>query len=686
LANSEPSQNRITKTDPTDARRNGNEPLRPDLTTRQVQRGTHQGDRYVRVIRSQMLRRVAPGILRATEAVSHPDGTLGHWYTRLKTFLVGKPLPTAAEKDERLNKVRALAVLSSDAISSSAYATEEILLVVILAGTAAVAYSVPVAMGIAVLLAIVAFSYRQTVHAYPQGGGAYNVSRENLGTPFGLVAAAALLVGYILTVAVSVAAGTAAITSAAPELYPYRVEISVGFVVLITLINLRGIKESSTIFALPTYLFIFSLTSVILLGLFRIALGEPQVAPRLAEGVSAVEPLSLFLLLRAFAAGTVAMTGTEAIANGVPVFKPPESKNAATTLTWMSAILAFFFVGLTYVAYHYGITPHETETVISQVAHRVLNNEMAYAFFQVTTMAILVLAANTSYFDFPRLAYVLANDGFMPHQLKFRGDRLVFANGIVTLGAVSILLIVLFGGSTHALIPLYAVGVFISFTLSQAGMVRHWWRTRTAGWRKSMVINAIGAALTAMVVLVVVIAKFALGAWIVLVLIPILVFLFYHVHRHYARVAEQLALAPGDDRALAPTRQIVIVPIGDLNKASLRALTFARSLAPQAIAVRIFYEPEEVETFRQEWARWCNGTQLVLLESPYRAFVEPLLAYIEELHRQDPAACVTIVLPEFVPAHWWEHFLHNQTALRLKTALLFRKNTVVIDVPYHLER
>lgn len=671
----------------TEARRNGTETVHPDLTTRQVQRGTHQGDRYVRVIRSQMIRRVAPGVLRASEAVSRPSGKLGRWYTQFKAVLVGKPLPTAAEKDERLNKVRALAVLSSDAISSSAYATEEILLVVILAGTVALVYSVPIAIGIAALLAIVAFSYRQTVHAYPQGGGAYNVSRENLGTPFGLVAAAALLVGYVLTVAVSIAAGTAAITSAAQELYPYRVEISVALIALITLVNLRGIKESSKIFALPTYLFIFSLATVIVLGLVRIASGDQRSEPQWVEGASMlVEPLSLFLLLRAFAAGTVAMTGTEAIANGVPVFKPPESQNAATTLTWMSAILAFFFVGLTFVAFHYGITPHEAETVISQVGRRVLQNEWAYAFFQLTTMLILILAANTSYFGFPRLAYVLANDGFMPHQLKFRGDRLVFTNGIVMLGALSILLVIVFGGSTHALIPLYAVGVFISFTLSQSGMVRHWWKTRAPGWRKSMVINTVGALLTAMVVLVVGAAKFTSGAWIVLVLIPILVFLFYQVQRHYGRVAEQLALSSRNGDALAPVRQIVIVPIGDLNKASLRALNFARSLAPHAIALHIFYEPEEIESFRQAWTRLGNGTQLVFLESPYRAFVEPLLAYIEELHRQDPAACVTIVLPEFIPAHWWEHFLHNQTALRLKTALLFRKNTVVIDVPYHLDK
>ncbi|MEW5719629.1 MAG: APC family permease, partial [Chloroflexota bacterium] len=648
-----------------------------------MHRGKHQADKYVRVVRSGALRRIAPGVLRASEQVSRPQGKIGRLYTRFKHVLVGKPLPTEAEKGERLNKIRALAVLSSDAISSSAYATEEILLVVILAGTIGLAYSVPIAISIAALLAIVAFSYRQTVHAYPQGGGAYNVARENLGTSFGLVAAAALLVGYVMTVAVSVAAGTAAITSAIQGLYPYNVEISVGFVALITMINLRGVKESGTIFAVPTYLFIFGLATVIVFGAIRIFLGDPPVEPRLASGAyhGSAESLSIFLLLRGFAAGTVAMTGTEAIANGVPVFKPPESKNAATTLTWMSFILAFFFVGLTAVAFHYGVTPHETETVISQVARIVLRNEIVYGFFQATTMLILILAANTSFFGFPRLAYVLANDGFMPHQFQFRGDRLVFTTGIVMLGAISIILIIIFGGSTHALIPLYAVGVFISFTLSQAGMVRHWWKTREPGWRKSMAINAIGALLTALVVLVVGIAKFALGAWIVIVLIPAIVFLFGGIHRHYQHVAEQLNLSSAEDQTTVPPRQIVIVPIGDLNKASLRALNFARSITSTPFAVRLFYEPHEVEEFRKEWLHWGQDTALVFLESPYRSFHEPLLAYIEELHRQDPAACVTIVLPEFIPAHWWEHFLHNQTAFRLKTALLFRKNTVVIDVP-----
>jgi amino acid transporter len=668
-------------------RRNGNNQhsIHADLTTLEVHRGKHQGDKYVRVIRSSALRRVAPGVMRATEQGSRPSGKIGRLYTRVKEVLVGKPLPMAAEKHERLNKIRALGVFSSDAISSSAYATEEILMALIVAGVVGMTYSVPISLGIATLLAIVSFSYRQTVHAYPHGGGSYTVSRENLGTQIGLVAAAALLIDYVMTVAVSVSAGTAAITSAFQSLFPYRVEISIALVAFIVLINLRGARDSGTFFAVPTYMFIFSLAGVILLGLFRILIGDlPQRVPYFETAV--FEPMTLLLALRAFASGSVAMSGTEAIANGIPAFKSPETRNAATTLTVMAGILGFFFVGVTFLSYHFGIVPMETETVISQVGRTVLGSGVLYGILQISTMLILVLGANTSFAGFPRLAYVLAQDGFMPHQLKFRGDRLGFTNGIIILGAVAAALIVVFGGSTHALIPLYAVGVFLSFTCSQAGMVRHWWKAREPGWRKSMLINGIGAILTAIILVVVWAVKFQHGAWIVFMMIPLLVLLFNGIHRHYQRVVEQLGLAPAEDQTIAPLHQSVIVPIGDLNKASLRALNFARLIAKDPVALRLFNEPHEVEEFRREWSHWGNSTPLVLLESPYRSFNEPLLAYIDELHRQDPDAFITIVLPEFIPAHWWENFLHNQTALRLKAALFFRKNTIVVDVPYHLEK
>jgi amino acid transporter len=667
---------------------NGSEPaIHADLTTLEIHRGSHRGDKYVRIIRGNphLLKRVAPGYLRATAEVSRPRGNIGRLYRGIKEFLVGKPLPSEAEKDERLNKIRALPVFSSDAISSSAYATEEILIVMVMAGAVGLAYSIPIALAIAFLLAVVSFSYRQTVHAYPHGGGSYTVSRENLGTQAGLVAAAALLIDYVLTVAVSISAGTAAITSAIQSLFPYRVEISVAFIVIITLINLRGVRESGTIFAVPTYLFVFSLAGVLVVGVARILLGEVATEePRLEH--KDLEPVTLFMILHAFAAGSVAMSGTEAIANGVPAFKPPESKNAATTLTWMSSILGVFFVGVTFLAYQYGIVPTETETIISQVGRAVLGTGVGYGIFQAATMLILVLAANTSFSGFPRLAYVLARDGFMPHQFTFRGDRLAFSNGIVILGAVAAALVIAFGGSTHALIPLYAVGVFLSFTLSQAGMVRHWWKSREPGWQKSMVINGTGACLTAVVLAVVGAVKFQLGAWVVLLLIPLLVLIFNGIQRHYQRVAEQLSLEHLGGKGIAPPRQIVIVPIGELNQASLRALAFARSISKDLVAVRVAFDADEASEFQQQWARWGNGNQLVILESPYRSFNEPLLVYIDALHRQDAEACITVVLPEFVPAHWWEHLLHNQTALRLKAALLFHRNTVTVDVPYHLVR
>lgn len=658
--------------------------IHPDLTMREVHRGKRRGDSYVRVVRSEALRRIAPGYLRATEQISRPTTGIGLLYRQVKAWLVGKPLPSIAEKEERLTKIKALAVFSSDAISSSAYATEEILIVLVAAGTFGLPYALPIAFGIAILLAIVSFSYRQTVHAYPHGGGSYTVSRENLGTQAGLIAASALLIDYVLTVAVSIAAGTAAITSAMPALYDYRVLIAVLFIGLITLINLRGIRESGTIFALPTYLFIFMLAGVIVLGIARLLLGAVQVGEPHFEHAS-FEPVTVFLILHAFAAGSVAMSGTEAISNGVPAFKPPESKNAATTLIWMSSILGVFFVGVTFLANQFGIVPNETETVISQVGRTVLGNGIPYGIFQVATMMILVLAANTSFADFPRLFSVLARDGFAPHQFLFRGDRLAFSYGIMVLGAVAAILTIMFGGSTHALIPLYAVGVFLSFTLSQSGMVLHWWRLREPGWRKSFIINAMGALLTGIVLVVVGWVKFPLGAWMVFLLIPILVVMFNGVHHHYRRVADQLSVKHLD-HAIATPRQIVVVPIGEINTVSLRALAVARSISKDPLAIHITYDEAEADAYRAEWTRWGNGTQLILLESPYRSFTEPLIAYINALHRQDPDACLTIVLPEFLPAHWWQHLLHNQTALRLKAALLFRRNTVVLDVPYHLER
>ncbi len=652
------------------------------------QHGKRQGDTYVRIVRPDphVLRRVAPGILEATEEISRPHGRIGGVYARLKQLVVGRPLATAEEKQERLTKFKALPIFSTDAISSSAYATEEILIVLVAAGAVGLSFAVPIAFGIAALLVIVSFSYRQTVHAYPLGGGSYTVSKENLGTQAGLIGASALLIDYVLTVAVSISAGTAAITSAYEPLFPYRVEISLVFILTMTLINLRGVRESGTIFALPTYSFILSLTAVIVIGVVRLLFqGAPAAVPHGPVSES-LEPMTLFLLLHAFAAGSVAMSGTEAISNGVPSFQPPESKNAATTLTLMSSILGFFFVGVTFLADRFTIVPSETETVISQIARAVLGNGLPFFVFQAATMLILVLAANTSFAGFPRLASILAQDGFMPHQMSFRGDRLAFSNGIIILGLIAASLVVAFGGSTHALIPLYAVGVFISFTLSQAGMVRHWWRLREPGWRKSLVINATGAVLTGTVLVVVGSVKFALGAWMVLILVPILVLTFNAIHSHYRHVEEQLDDTDTDaEEPESPLRQIVLVPIGNVNRATRRALAYAHSISSHPIAVSVVFDEHETEAFKEKWKRRGNGTELLLLQSPYRSFNEPLLAYIDELRRRDPEAYITVVLPEFLPAHWWEHFLHNQTALRLKAALLFHRNTVTIDVPTHLK-
>ncbi|MBI2845148.1 MAG: APC family permease [Chloroflexi bacterium] len=635
---------------------------------------------------ARLLRRLAPDYLLATEKVYEPKDLPGRIWSLLHFIAIGRPLPSAAEIHERLGKAKALAIFASDALSSNAYATEEILLVLVLAGSGALGLSLPIALTISLVLAMVAFSYRQTVQVYTKGGGSYTVAKENLGTLPGLVAAAALLIDYVLTVAVSVAAGTAALTSALPQLYEQRILLSLLFILLITLGNLRGIRESGNIFALPTYFFIFSMAGMILVGLFQATTGNiTPSAPQ--EAIAGSEPLTFFLILRAFSSGSVAMTGTEAIANGVPAFKPPEGKNAAITLFWMAAILATFFVGLTFLAQAYGIVPSETETVVSQLARGIFGEGVPYFMIQASTMLILVLAANTSFAGFPRLASVLALDRFMPHQMSFRGERLAFSRGIVVLAILAGVLIVAFGSSTHALIPLYAVGVFLSFTLSQSGMVVRWWRLRSPGWKRSVLINGSGAVLTGIVLIVVASTKFAGGAWIVILLVPLLVLLFLGISLHYRNVGEQLR--PSREAIIlnpATVRQKVIVPIADVNQASLRAVTYAKSISDDVIGVHVTDEPQEAEAIRKKWREWEWDTPLVILESPYRSLTPPLLTYIEALQKENPEGFVTVVVPEFIPAHWWENFLHNRSAERLKKAVLSMPNTVVIDVPYQLQR
>jgi amino acid transporter len=601
----------------------------------------------------------------------------------LKRLFVGTPLPTAQSRHERLGKATALATFASDALSSVAYATEEILLVLILAGTVALSYSLPIGVAIAALIAIVVSSYRQTILAYPQGGGAYIVSKDNLGVLSGLVAAAALLIDYVLTVAVSVAAGVAAVTSAVPALYPLRVWLCMVAVAGVSIANLRGIRESGKLFAAPTYLFIASLGVLVGWGVFGAVFGLLTKAPYQPHPPG-LEGVGLFLILRAFASGCAALTGVEAVSDGVPAFRTPEAHNARVVLTWLGVILVVLFLGMTYLAYDLGIVPREHETVVSQIARHLFGGGPVYFEIQLVTMLILLLAANTSFADFPRLAYFLARDRFIPRQFATQGDRLVFSNGIVILGGMALVLLLVFRGDTHRLIPLYAVGVFISFTLSQASMVRRWLRLRGEGWWWRIGFNALGAGATGVVMLTIATTKFSHGAWIVVLLIPTLVVLFLVVHRHYETVAAQLSLE--DVPPPPPLDNTVLVLVGDLHRGVVRALQYAQTLSPTAKAVYVETDPERTRRLEERWGKWGMGVPLIVLNSPYRSLLGPLMEYIDQLQRQrGEHHVVTVVVPEFLPARWWQQLLHNQTALLIKGQLLFRKNVVVTDVPYHLK-
>jgi amino acid transporter len=612
-----------------------------------------------------------------------------------KRLLIGKPIATEHQHHERLNKVTALAVFSSDALSSVAYATEAILAVLIIGGAAALGLSLPIGAGIAALLVIVAFSYRQTIRAYPKGGGGYIVARENLGENPGLVAAAALLIDYVLTVAVSISAGVAAITSLSsnwgfPDLKLYAVEIALVLIALVTLANLRGVKESGAIFAVPTYAFVVGMLLMIGYALVKDAI--VGVAPVVQPVPPAIAPtgevIGLWLVLRAFAAGCTALTGIEAISDGVPAFKEPESKNAAATLTWMVGLLVTMFLGITWLANAHGAVPNEFthETVISQIARTIFGIGPAYVTIQIATALILVLAANTAYADFPRLASFLSRDRFLPRQFSSRGDRLVFSNGILALGFASALLVVLFQANEIALLPLYAIGVFISFTLSQSGMVRRHLRLREPGWNRGVLINGLGALLTAVVMVVLGVTKFTHGAWAVLALIPVLVLIFKSINQHYRNVAEQLSLTTA--ARPSPVRRITaVVLVSGIHKGVLPALQLARSLAPDNVtAVIVNLDQEHTDKIRARWCDWGCDVPLVVLESPYRSLISPLLKYIDEVDGRYHDDELLVIMPEFVPARWWEHLLHNQTGLLLRTALTFRKGKTVISVPYKLGR
>ncbi len=605
--------------------------------------------------------------------------------SQFKRFIVGKPIPSHLAHHERLSRVTGLAVLSSDPLSSVAYATEEILRVLVLAGTGTLALASPIAFVIAAILGIVVFSYRQTIHAYPSGGGAYIVAKDNLGETPALIAAASLLIDYILTVAVSIAAGVAAITSAFPQWHVSRVELTLGFVALLMLGNLRGIRESGRIFAAPTYFFVVTILSLIALGTWHVLTGTVYPVAPVDPVVSQGDTLTLFLLLTAFSNGCTAMTGVEAVSNGVPAFRPPEAKNAAATMLIMVVLAITMFLGITLLAHAYHILPSESETVVSQLARGVFGSRgFAYYAVQAGTMAILVLAANTAYADFPRLASILARDRYVPRQFMNQGDRLAFSNGIVGLSIFAGILLVIFGGDTHSLIPLYMIGVFVSFTLSQAGMVVHWRRLRGPGWRTSAAINGVGALVTGVVLLVVATTKVAEGAWIILVLILLNVILFRMTRTHYDGVAAQLTLRDWQSRG--PRHNTVLVPISGLQRAVVEALDYAKTLSSDVRVVYVNVDPAATEQLRKSWDRYGDGLPLVVLESPYRSLMEPLLEYIEQIHAQHPGDYVTVVLPEFVPAKWWHHLFHNQRALLIKGALLFQPNTVVTSVPFHLRR
>ncbi|HEX4824554.1 MAG TPA: APC family permease [Candidatus Polarisedimenticolaceae bacterium] len=603
----------------------------------------------------------------------------------LKHVLVGRPIPSHLAHHERYTKSTGLAILSSDALSSVAYATEEILRTLLIAGTSALWFVTPIGAVIAGLMLVIAFSYRQTIHSYPGGGGAYRVARENIGVVPGLVAAAALLLDYVLTVAVSIAAGVAAITSAFPQWHDHTVVLSLLFLVGIAIGNLRGIRESGRIFAIPTYFFLVSMGMLLVVGAYKAMTG--QIVPIEATSGLIVPreagSLTVFLVLRAFANGCTALTGIEAISDGVPAFKPPEAKNAATTLLVMAACAVTLFMGVTLLAHAYAIVPKHDETVISQLNRAILGGRGSiYYMVQAATTMILVLAANTAYSDFPRLASIVARDKFLPRQFANQGDRLAFSNGIIVLSVLAGVLLVAFRGDTHALIPLYMLGVFVSFTLSQAGMVLKWRRERKPNWRIGAFISGLGATLTLIVLCVVAATKFMEGAWIIIVLIPVIVVHFLSTHRHYERVAEQLSL-----KGLSvPERKhnTVIVPIGGVHRAVVQALEYARTLSDDVRAVYVDVDPRATQEIREEWTRWGKGVRLEILASPFRSVMEPLLEYIEITNEERPNDFVTVLLPEFVPARWWHHLLHNQRALLIKGALLFRENIVVTSVPYHL--
>ncbi len=610
--------------------------------------------------------------------------------TNLRQLLIGPPLPSQRAGEERLSNFRALAALSPDALASIAYANQEIFLGLAVAGAAGLAYSGIIALAIAGLLAIVALSYSQVIRAYPGGGGSYSVARENIGIGFGLVAAAGLCLSYLLNVAVSMTAGVAAVASAFPVLWPYRTSLALALLVIITLANLRGLRESGAFVAGPVYFFVAAYLLMIGVGIVRaITEGEGTLA---ADALPATSPLTLFLVLNTFAAGCTALTGVESISNGVPIFRPPEPRNANKTMAAMAILMGILFLGTTGLTQYLAVVAGPEETILSALARRIFGSGAFYLIIQASTLLVLVVAANTSFVGFPRLASVMARDGFLPRQLALLGDRLVFSNGILLLAGLAGVLIVVFGGDTHALIPLFAVGAFLAFTLSQAGMVAHWAKERGRMWLLKAAVNGLGTLATGTALLIIATSKFIHGAWIVVVLIPLLVFGFRRIHRHYQATAAQLTLRglPPSLKALPQPR--VVLPISGVHRGVIEALRYARSISGRVTAVYVEIEPGQGDKVRQRWEEWGldHDAQLEVVPSPYRSVVEPFIAFLDETdHKHNDGHLATVLLPEFVPANWWEVLLHNQTAWLIKLVLLYRrrafgKTRAIIDVPLYL--
>lgn len=602
----------------------------------------------------------------------------------VKRFVIGRPLKSEGLQEEKLSKLKALAVLSSDALSSVAYGTEQILIVLMAVGLTALWVSVPISLAVLALLTILILSYRQTIFAYPTGGGAYIVAKENLGVRFGLLAGGSLLVDYILTVAVSVSAGTDAITSAFPQLHDHRVLIAVAMIAFLTIMNLRGLTESATVLAYPVYLFVLMIAALIIGGLVKFAAGGAPAAA-VDESDLALSGLSLFLLLRAFSSGCSALTGVEAVSNAIPNFRAPAAPNAAKTLLMMGVILGSLFLGITVLAYLYRIVPNPEETVVSQIAGAVFGRSGVYYVIQAATALILFLAANTAYAAFPLLASMMAKDKFMPHMFSVRGDRLSFSNGILVLGALSALLVAAFHGHTEGLIPMYALGVFIPFTLSQTGMMRRWLRLKPKRWGVSFAVNSVGAATTLFICLIFVVTKFS-QVWMIFLFLPVVIYGFIRIRRHYDDIANELRIDLKREHPVTKGN-VIVVPVAGVNRVVLNTIGYAKSISDTVVAVYVGFDDEETEKMENKWEEWDVGVRLVTLRSSYRSILRPLAKFIDTVEwKTAETDYITVMIPQFVTRSWWHNLLHNQSSLLIRAYLINRKDVSICTVPYHLKQ